>query len=280
MGKKLDHKEGIYMILSLIDNKKYIGEAVSIYKRWWSHRMNLRFNRHSNQYLQNAWNKYGKDNFIFHIVEVLKDSTKQSRLEREKYWTNYYNTENQNFGYNFANVHSEDSLNKKKAKVERKQRIYKKIYQLSKEDNSVIKIWNRVKDVCDFLDIKEKSFLKHVWSLNKRVFTYKGFIWVREKDYKENFDYRVEVNKLPPKPKKEKPPKIYKTAEEYNIKRNPISLQNIKTGEVRHFKSHAEAIQALKFSPGTINNLIKGYKSKGGGKVVKISQWKGWKILN
>jgi hypothetical protein len=47
---------------------------------------------------------------------------------------------------------------------------------------------------------------------------------------------------------------------------------------VRAFKSHTEAAQELNTTNVSINCLVKGIKSKGNGEIVKISQWKGWKI--
>ena len=280
MGKKLYHKEGIYMILSLKDNKKYIGEAVSIYKRWWGHRMNLRFNRHTNRHLQNAWNKYGEENFIFHIVEVMNNSTKSSRLDREKYWTDFYNTENEDFGYNFANVHNEEKLNKKKEKVILKPRILKKVIELDL-NNTIIKEWDSVKELADFHKKRENKMRQFIWTDKKpdKSLSFKDSVFVIKDCYNKTFDYSPKTHfKL--RLKKEKPLKVLKTPEERNIKRNPISIQNIETQEIRNYKSLKEASLDLKFTKSVIHNLIKGFKNKGGGKVVKITQWKGWKILN
>ena len=59
-------KTGIYVIENLLDKKKYIGSAKNIDKRWYQHKYTLNKNMHDNSYLQNAWNKYGKNNFIFY----------------------------------------------------------------------------------------------------------------------------------------------------------------------------------------------------------------------
>lgn len=279
MSEKLEHKGGIYMILSLIDNKKYIGEAKAIYKRWWQHRMNLKFNRHSNQHLQRAYNKYGKDNFIFHIIEVIPNSDKKERLEREKYWIEFYNTENQNFGYNYANTNIDEKLNKRKIrkKIISKRKL-KKVIQLDL-NNNYIKTWESVMELAKFYKKTVENMRHFIWT-NKRPYktlSHKGFIFIIEEYYDISKDYRPEKN-CKKRIKKEKLPKVYKKVEDYDIKRNPISLQNINTGEIRHFKSHVEATEKLGFCPMSIRNLIKGYKNKGGGKIVKITQWKGWKI--
>lgn len=56
---------GIYVIRNKMNGKCYIGQSSDIESRWKHHVNDLKSNCHHNQKLQNAWNKYGKDNFIF-----------------------------------------------------------------------------------------------------------------------------------------------------------------------------------------------------------------------
>jgi group I intron endonuclease len=74
----------VYSIENIVDNKKYIGQTIRGTKRWNDHRNNLNKNKHENQYLQNAWNFYGENNFIF---EILKSCNNEEEL---CYWENYY----------------------------------------------------------------------------------------------------------------------------------------------------------------------------------------------
>ena len=60
---------GIYEIRNNINNKKYIGSSKYINKRFNQHLVNLRKKIHGNQYLQNAFDKYGEENFSFNILE-------------------------------------------------------------------------------------------------------------------------------------------------------------------------------------------------------------------
>ena len=60
---------GIYRIKNLINGKCYYGSSKKIEKRWKTHLNQLRNKKHINCILQNAWNKYGENNFIFEIVE-------------------------------------------------------------------------------------------------------------------------------------------------------------------------------------------------------------------
>jgi group I intron endonuclease len=63
---------GIYKIVNKINGKYYVGSSKHILGRrgrWNRHKQTLRKNCHSNDHLQNAWNKCGKESFEFVIVE-------------------------------------------------------------------------------------------------------------------------------------------------------------------------------------------------------------------
>lgn len=91
---------GIYKITNLKNNKCYIGQSKSIEDRKNKHLTLLRNNKHNNQHLQNAWNKYLEESFIFEIIEELSYDKIDLLNEREKYWIDYYNSFDNNFGYN------------------------------------------------------------------------------------------------------------------------------------------------------------------------------------
>lgn len=73
---------GIYAIINMIDWKKYIGQAVDIKRRNNKELSILRGNYFHNQHLQNAFNKYGEENFIFIFLE---ECTEEKLNERERY---------------------------------------------------------------------------------------------------------------------------------------------------------------------------------------------------
>lgn len=74
---------GIYFIKCLINNKTYIGSSINIEKRLKQHIKMLEKNNHSNQYLQNSYNKYGKNNFKLGIIDICKE---ESLSNREQYY--------------------------------------------------------------------------------------------------------------------------------------------------------------------------------------------------
>lgn len=90
---------GIYLILNKINNKYYVGSSKTIKSRWKKHKQRLRHNTHHNIKLQNAWNKYGEDNFEFHVVELAEES--QLLLVEQKYldWCKLYSDTNYIINY-------------------------------------------------------------------------------------------------------------------------------------------------------------------------------------
>lgn len=74
----------IYAIINIINDKQYVGQAVVKSKRWKNHKILLRTNTHNNKHLQAAYNKYGRDAFIFVVLENLFD--RSGLKEREDYW--------------------------------------------------------------------------------------------------------------------------------------------------------------------------------------------------
>lgn len=90
---------GIYCIENLVNNKKYIGQSISIYDRWNQHRSELRNNQHENEHLQNAWNKYAEESFSFYVLE---ECDVEDLDDKEKYYMCLFDVENRDFGYNIA----------------------------------------------------------------------------------------------------------------------------------------------------------------------------------
>jgi len=70
--------QGVYRIRNKLDSKRYIGSAQDFDERWDTHRKELRKGTHYNPHLQNAWNKYGEENFVFEIEEEVKSSRKNA----------------------------------------------------------------------------------------------------------------------------------------------------------------------------------------------------------
>lgn len=81
-------ESGIYIIKNLVNNKLYIGSAVNLKKRKREHFSLLKNNKHHSIYLQRAYNKYGKDNFIFELLECCE---KTVLIIREQHYIDLIN---------------------------------------------------------------------------------------------------------------------------------------------------------------------------------------------
>jgi len=88
---------GIYKIQNILNDKVYIGSSIHIMNRWSRHRSDLEKNRSTSNKLQNSYNKNGKDNFKFSIIE---ECSIDDLLEREQLYIDLFDSYNK--GYNSA----------------------------------------------------------------------------------------------------------------------------------------------------------------------------------
>lgn len=100
---------GIYVIKNNVNNKMYIGSSTNIKQRFTCHKSALRNNNHRNKHLQNAWNKYGEDNFEFIIIEY--HSYPEKILKRENVNIRLFDPEYNNIKVNNENkfYHSDET---------------------------------------------------------------------------------------------------------------------------------------------------------------------------
>jgi group I intron endonuclease len=93
----LPHSSGVYQIICLANGKIYVGSAINLRRRWEQHRRLLRGKRHSNGYLQRAWNKYGESQFR---VSVLELTGMEDVLRAEQIWINKTRCADRRVGFN------------------------------------------------------------------------------------------------------------------------------------------------------------------------------------
>ena len=88
----MECKSGIYRVTNLVNGKVYIGSAINLRRRKQEHFSMLKRNRHSNNYLQNSYNKHGIVNFNFEVIEYVEDKTKLINIE-QVHLNNYVDSE-------------------------------------------------------------------------------------------------------------------------------------------------------------------------------------------
>lgn len=125
---------GIYSITNLVDGKKYIGQSIKVEDRFKSHLSELRREAHPNDYLTNAFNKHGENNFEFKLIKACK----RKYLDRfEKLYISIYDTMNRSKGYNLISggnaykVYSEETKKKQSESMKR----------FARENPEIIKKW-------------------------------------------------------------------------------------------------------------------------------------------
>lgn len=125
----LPKTSGIYQIRNTTNNKLYIGSTTSFYRRWNEHQRKLNLNKYTSSKLQNAWNKYSKESFIF---EILLECDVDSLLIQEQYYIDKLDTVN--LGYNTA-PKAGNTLGIKKPPLTQEQKTAISVRQLGKKLN-------------------------------------------------------------------------------------------------------------------------------------------------
>lgn len=189
LNKNLKEKCGVYIITNIKNGHRYIGSAKNLYERLKHHKWDLQSNSHTNNYLQNAWNKYGIDNFQYGILEYCSE---ENRLERESYYVNMIIPE-----YNLNGVNLDSIQNHTKETKEKISKSIKESYENgrlnSKLKNSIIHKydcyvysiinWKLVKHFDSFAEasafiVKNKYDLR-MEDLGKHIFN-KQYVVLRE----------------------------------------------------------------------------------------------------
>lgn len=76
--------EGVYLIVNLLDGRKYVGESQNVGSRWSTHLVC------STLPVQQDIQKYGPENFSFQVLERVP---REKLKERERYWIEFYKPE-------------------------------------------------------------------------------------------------------------------------------------------------------------------------------------------
>lgn len=88
---------GIYRIINLVNEKVYYGSTSRFNRRYASHKATLEAGTHVNTYLLNEYKKYGSDNFLFEVIEIINGNEKERLIIEQKYLDRFYDKQKKCF---------------------------------------------------------------------------------------------------------------------------------------------------------------------------------------
>jgi group I intron endonuclease len=110
-----------------------------------THKYTLKNNKHKNKHLQNAWNVYGEESFLFETLEIVEN--KKLIIEREQFYLDLYKPYNRNFGFNKAKIAGNTSGIKPSLETRLKQsEAAKKRPRTKLTEEQILNLKNRYKD--------------------------------------------------------------------------------------------------------------------------------------
>lgn len=158
----------IYCIENNINGKRYVGQTKHFVNRKRSHISSLRHNRHSNSYLQYAWNKYGESAFSIYI---LQECTIDELDETERYYIAMFNTTDRAYGYNRESGGNE----KKRVSDETRRLISKNHADVSGVNNPMFGRTQSIESINSFasnpnyINRKHRGVESHMCSISEDV---------------------------------------------------------------------------------------------------------------
>jgi group I intron endonuclease len=254
INKDNKHKSGIYLIFNNINDKYYIGSAIT-------NRINSRFRSHclnktgGSLLLNRAINKYGLENFTFYILEyypgfVHKEDLKKAHLALLKIETNYINLLNPEYniltiaGSSLGFKHSKETIEKlrlintgKKASLETKLKL-----------SLALKGKKHTKETKDIISIKNiKNYTLERKTLISKIHTNK----IVSKETKELLSKKMKIRYL------EKDLRNLISLQNSN----PLILYNIDNSIYKEYKSKKEFMKEFNCCHKTINKYLKNLKN-------------------
>jgi hypothetical protein len=175
--KNFRNESGIYSIHNKISKKSYIGQSTNVYKRLIHHKYELLNNKHPNSHLQRSFNKYGKEVFIFSILEYCNIDNLN---EKEIYYIN------KEFKcYNIKGIETSSKGYKRKPVSEKTRKLLsdikkgitpsnlKELHHLNKRvilyyiNDILIKKFDSCKDASIFFNMKPNMFHQYIGKSRK-----------------------------------------------------------------------------------------------------------------
>ena len=182
---------GVYSIKCIDNEKQYIGASKDIKSRLIKHFSELRFNRHTNQTLQDDYNKYGFTGFSFEILCITEDLlVKEKEYQSSIPINNLYNDK-------ITGVYITDKLRLARASANKdshRTQEYRDTLSLIKSQRVIqfnlkgefIKDYDSVKIVTDLYPKMKPQPIRGACNGSKK--TAYGYIWQWERNFLRNED--------------------------------------------------------------------------------------------
>jgi group I intron endonuclease len=143
--------KGIYSIFCIANQKRYIGSAYDLRKRFCQHHYGLKNNTHYNSHLQRSWNKYGEKNFTFNVLE---ECDIEHLIVNEQKWIVFYDSLNPINGFNRKEAGPRGCVSEE---TKRKMSEVNKGKQLSQETKRKIGLAQIGNKNCSGMKLSEKT---------------------------------------------------------------------------------------------------------------------------
>ena len=203
----LPKKPSIYKLINKINGKIYIGKTFNLKKRIKDHSYAV-----NKKYLCSAIKKYGWNNFEVEILNEFEYLDNIELLALECAYIEYFNSTNQNIGYNrclfsndksflpvlastrqkmsnsklgiknkfFGKRHSQETIKKLREKQLGIVTYTRQVKQINKHTNNIIKVWDSIKEAGKFLCISDTNIVSMCSKNPNRKYPIKsvgGFKW-------------------------------------------------------------------------------------------------------
>lgn len=239
---------GVYCIFNKANNKTYIGSSINIRLRKNRHICLLRKGVHINSHLQNAWNKYGEDNFRFVILVLCNSdeliSTEQLFIDIFKPHYNIRKIAESNLGISLSKE-TREKMSVSLKKIHR-EKFGISVIMMDLEGNFVKKC-DSLAEAAELTKTSPGNIFKIV---SKKTKSYNGFTFVYESEYNQRECYKVKRNNG-------------------KYLQKPVNMYDKNLNLIRTFDNLVEAVTIMNIKRTGISNCLSGKSKSSGGYIWK-----------